>query len=202
MKKKTWIKCIAGCLTLALFVTMVPVQAAANTEKEGGTGTPGAASGGAASIATPTPTATASATPLPTATASATPTATATVNPTLYELDAPTVTARGGSNRVMLSWNKVTGASGYYIYSRKSYESVYQQTAVVKGADTVSYLIKSLPQNTTYYYRVAAYCEVSGTQIEGKLSTAVSAKTAAVSATSKGGQEIQHKGCVYEITGL
>ena len=55
MKKKTWIKCIAGCLTLALFVTMVPVQAAANTEKEGGTGTPGAASGGAASIATPTP---------------------------------------------------------------------------------------------------------------------------------------------------
>ena len=145
MKKKTWIKCIAGCLTLALFVTMVPVQAAANTEKEGGTGTPGAASGGAASIATPTPTATASATPLPTATASATPTATATVNPTLYELDAPTVTARGGSNRVMLSWNKVTGASGYYIYSRKSYESVYQQTAVVKGADTVSYLINSLP---------------------------------------------------------
>ena len=163
MKKKTWMKYIAGCLTLALFVTMVPMQAAANTEKQGGTGTPGAASGGAASIATPTPT----------ATASATPTATATVNPTLYELDAPTVTARGGSNRVMLSWNKVTGASGYYIYSRKSSESVYQQTAVVKGADTVRYLIKSLPQNTTYYYRVAAYCEVSGTQIEGKLSTAV-----------------------------
>ena len=181
MKKKTWMKCIASCLTFVLLVTMVPVQAAANTEKEGGTGTPGTASGGAASIATPT------------ATASATPAATATVNPTLYELDAPTVTARGGSNRVMLSWNKVTGASGYYIYSRKSSESVYQQTAVVKGADTVSYLIKSLPQNTTYYYRVAAYCEVSGTQIEGKLSTAVSAKTAA---------EIQHKGCVYEITGL
>lgn len=41
MKKKTWMKCIAGCLTLALFVTMVPVQAAANTEKQGGTGTPG-----------------------------------------------------------------------------------------------------------------------------------------------------------------
>ena len=39
MKKKTWMKCIAGCLTLALFVTMVPVQAAANTEKQGGTGT-------------------------------------------------------------------------------------------------------------------------------------------------------------------
>ena len=191
MKKKTWMKCIASCLTFVLLVTMVPVQAAANTEKEGGTGTPGTASGGAASIATPTPTATASATP--TATASATPAATATVNPTLYELDAPTVTARGGSNRVMLSWNKVTGASGYYIYSRKSSESVYQQTAVVKGADTVSYLIKSLPQNTTYYYRVAAYCEVSGTQIEGKLSTAVSAKTAAVSATSKGAKKYSTK---------
>lgn len=80
MKKKTWMKYIAGCLTLALFVTMVPMQAAANTEKQGGTGTPGAVSGGAASVATPTPTAT--------ATASATPTATATVNPTLYELDA------------------------------------------------------------------------------------------------------------------
>ena len=177
MKKKTWMKCIAGCLTLALFVTMVPVQAAANTEKQGGTGTPGAVSGGAASIAMPTPTATVSATSTPTATASATPAATATVNPALYESDAPTVTARGGSNRVMLSWNKVTGASGYYIYSRKSSESVYQQTAVVKGADTVSYLIKSLPQNTTYYYRVAAYCEVSGTQIEVKLTTAVDDNT-------------------------
>ena len=33
MKKRTWMKYIAGCLTLALFVTMVPVQAAANTEK-------------------------------------------------------------------------------------------------------------------------------------------------------------------------
>ena len=76
MKKRTWMKYIAGCLTLALFVTMVPVQAAANTEKEGGAGTSGAATGGAASIATPTPT----------ATASATPTATATVNPALYEL--------------------------------------------------------------------------------------------------------------------
>ena len=84
MKKKTWMKCIASCLTFVLLVTMVPVQAAANTEKEGGTGTLGTASGGAASIATPTPTATASATP--TATASATPAATATVNPTLYEL--------------------------------------------------------------------------------------------------------------------
>lgn len=180
-----------AALHSVLWLQWYPVQAAANTEKEGGTGTPGTASGGAASIATPTPTATASATP--TATASATPAATATVNPTLYELDAPTVTARGGSNRVMLSWNKMTGASGYYIYSRKSFESVYQQTAVVKGADTVSYLIKSLPQNTTYYYRVAAYCEVSGTQIEGKLSTAVSAKTAAVSATSKGAKKYSTK---------
>lgn len=52
MKKKTWMKCIASCLTFVLLVTMVPVQAAANTEKEGGTGTPGTASGGAASIAT------------------------------------------------------------------------------------------------------------------------------------------------------
>ena len=40
MKKKTWMKCIASCLTFVLLVTMVPVQAAANTEKEGGTGTP------------------------------------------------------------------------------------------------------------------------------------------------------------------
>ena len=35
MKKKTWMKCIASCLTFVLLVTMVPVQAAANTEKEG-----------------------------------------------------------------------------------------------------------------------------------------------------------------------
>lgn len=174
MTKKKFMKCIAACLTFALLITMVPVQAA-NTEN--GSKGADAASGGAASITTPTPTATASASP------SVSPTA--TVNPALYELDAPTVTARGGSNRVMLTWNKVAGASGYYIYSRQSTDAVYQQTAVVKSGDTVSYLVKSLTQNSTYYYRVAAYRVVSGTEVEGKLSTAVSAKTAAVSATSK-----------------
>ncbi len=178
-------KWIATCLAMAMIVGIVPVQAATTDKKDKTNSTdtvastPGAASGGAAGTATPTATATA--------------TATVTPDLSMYKPVATTVTARGGSARVRVTWTKVTNASGYYIYARPSTEVSYQKVATVKDGSTVEYLHKSLIQNATYYYRVAAYRTVNGVDVEGALSTAVSAKTAAVSATSKGAKKYSTK---------
>ena len=174
MMKKNVSKWIAICLAMAMIVGMEPIQAATTTTDQsksetGQTGAAEAASGSA--VSSPTPTATA--------------TATATPNLSAYKPAATTVTARGGSSRVRVTWSKVTGASGYYIYARQSTEVSYQRVATVKSGSTVEYLHKSLVQNATYYYRVSAYRTVNGVDVEGTLSAAVSASTAAVAATSK-----------------
>ena len=183
MMKKNICKWIATCLAMVMMISVVPIQAgAADTtlpsEPDHSQGeTAEAASGSAVGTATPT----------------ATVTATTTPNLDLYKLPATTVTARGGSSRVRVSWAKVTGASGYIIYARPSTEVSYQKVATVKGASKVEYLHKSLLQNATYYYRVAAYQTVSGVDVEGTLSAAVSASTASVSATSKAAKKYSTK---------
>lgn len=197
--RKNNFRWIATCLLVAMLVNVIPIQADSsvpskrdNSQKAGAADT---VSGGAAEVTTPTPEATATATVTPTATPTVTPTVTPTAPPNLsiYKPAAPTVTARGGSARVRVTWSKVTNASGYYIYARPSTDVSYQKIATVKDGSTVEYLHKSLTQNVTYYYRIAAYRTVSGTDVEGTLSAAVSATTAAVSDTSKSAKKYSTK---------
>lgn len=190
MMKKNICKWIATCLAMVMMISIVPIQAGAAdatvpSEPDSSQGetaeAPEAASGSAVGMATPT------------ATSTATATATATPDLSVYKPAAPTVTARGGSARARVTWTKVTDANGYIIYARPSTEVSYQKIATVKGGDVVEYLHKSLVQNATYYYRVAAYRTVNGIDVEGTLSTAVSASTAAVSATSKAAKKYSTK---------
>ncbi len=165
MKKKT-VKWLALCLILILMIGMEPIQAATEQSEDSTV-----VSGSGIEI--------------PTATPEATPTASVEPDLSAYKPAAPTVTARGGSSRVRVTWSKIADADGYYIYVRQSTEVSYQKEATVKGGNAVEYLHKSLVQNATYYYRIAAYRNVNGIEVEGTLSDAVSASTAAVSATSK-----------------
>ena len=183
MKVSKW---IAICLAMAMIIGIEPIQAASTDQSKSETGQPGgseATSGSA--VSSPTPAAT--------ATATATATTSATPNLSAYKPAATTVTARGGSSRVRVTWSKVTDASGYYIYARQSTEVSYQKVATVKSGSTVEYLHKSLVQNATYYYRVSAYRTVNGVDVEGTLSSAVSAATAAVSSTSKSAKKYSTK---------
>ena len=116
MMRKKVSKWIAICLAMAMMIGIEPIQAASTdqskseTEQPGGSvATSGSATSGSA-VSSPTPTAMATAT----ATTSATP------NLSAYKPAATTVTARGGSSRVRVTWSKVTDASGYYIYARQS----------------------------------------------------------------------------------
>ncbi|MGN1316569.1 MAG: hypothetical protein ACI4VW_05835 [Acutalibacteraceae bacterium] len=72
-------------------------------------------------------------------------------------LSAPTLSSVSSSKSgVTFKWNKVSGASGYYVY-RKTGSGEYTKIATVKGNTKVSYLDKSAKKGTTYYYTVRAY---------------------------------------------
>lgn len=113
---------------------------------------------------------------------------------TPYMPDAPqTVTARGGSKRVRLTWSTVKNADGYFIYMRSAAEEAFTKTVTIEDAAKLTWDVESLTQNTTYYFQVAAYKKVNTSVAEGKLSAIVSAKTASVAATSKTAKKYKTK---------
>ena len=83
------------------------------------------------------------------------------------------------TTRVVLSWSKVSGASGYSVYRKASTASTYSK---VKSVTTTSYgdVAKA---NTTYKYYVKAYKKSGSSKIYGKASTSVTLTTEAYPAT-------------------
>ncbi len=74
------------------------------------------------------------------------------------------------SRKVTLKWEKVSGASGYYIYRKNSSKGDYNYYATVsKGAKT-SYSSKA--HKGKYYYKVAAYKTVDSVTLTGAFSKA------------------------------
>ncbi|MCH5252793.1 MAG: fibronectin type III domain-containing protein [Lachnospiraceae bacterium] len=191
MRKKNFASGMAVCLAFALTIGSLSgigdgvlgkaVKAAEGTDADVASGGAGTVTGDAVSTESPEPTET------PTATPAATP------DLSVYKLSAPTVTLRGGSKRVRVNWSKVAGADGYYVYYRDSSTAAFTKAKNVTSGSTVEYVKTSLPQKTTYYFRVAAYKKVNTTVVEGNLSSVVSAKTASVSATSKAAKKYKTK---------
>ncbi len=63
---------------------------------------------------------------------------------------------KSSKSGVTFKWNKVSGASGYYVY-RKTGSGSYKKIATVKGGSKVSYLDKKAKKGKTYTYTVKAY---------------------------------------------
>lgn len=121
-----------------------------------------------------------------------TPTPAPTVTPEPVQAPTePKVTGiKGGSKRVKLYWNKVTGASGYYIYYSTSQNGIYTRTKTITDPSTVKYVKKSLTQNMTYYFKISSYIDTQdGRRIEGAANTIYTATTGAVASTSKGAKK-------------
>ncbi len=93
------------------------------------------------------------------------------------------VTVTEGYNSVTLKWDKVTGATGYYIYRATSKNGTYKK---VGSTTKTSYTNSSLTTNKTYYYKVAAYRTVSGTRVLGKGTPALAAKPYLKTTTATG----------------
>lgn len=73
------------------------------------------------------------------------------------------------SNGVTLTWTKVSGASGYYVYRKTGTSGSYEKIATVKGSTSVSYLDKSAEKGKTYTYVVKAYYDSSISAYDGTL---------------------------------
>ncbi len=136
---------------------------------------------------------------MPTVTPTATPTATPTGTPlpattTVVKPSTPTsITVRGGSKRVRVTWAAVSDADGYFIYCRESTSAVYSKVKTITNPETLTYDKTSLVQNATYYFSVSAYKIVDGVTYESALSTAISAKTQAATKTSKTAKKYSSK---------
>lgn len=70
---------------------------------------------------------------------------------------------------VKLTWSKVTGADGYFVYL---YDSKKKKSTLLDTVDTNACEIKNLSPKTTYSYKVAAYVEGENDTYNGTLSGA------------------------------
>lgn len=92
-------------------------------------------------------------------------------------LSKPTVKVSSNSyNSNKLSWNKVTGSSGYEVLRATSKTGTYKLVKTITSGSTVSYTDKSLATGTTYYYKVRAYRTVDKKKVYSSYSSVVSAK--------------------------
>jgi len=61
----------------------------------------------------------------------------------------------------VITWKKVSGASGYEVYRSTAKTKGYKKIATIKRGSTVTYTNKKLKKGKTYYYKVRSYKIVS-----------------------------------------
>lgn len=84
----------------------------------------------------------------------------------------PTLKAASGSKKATLSWNKISGATGYAIYMATSKNGSYKQIATVKN-NTTKFAKTGLAKGKRYYFKVKAYKTVGNFKIYSTSSSAV-----------------------------
>ncbi len=84
------------------------------------------------------------------------------------------VSASYNSNKI--TWNKVTGASGYEVMRATSKTGTYKTVKTITSGSTLSYTNTSLKTGSTYYYKVRAYRTVDGKKVYSRYSSIVSSK--------------------------
>lgn len=72
------------------------------------------------------------------------------------DLEIPTLTVKNTADSLQLTWKKIRGAAGYYVY-RKSGNGKYSKIKQISSPDTVSYKDKSVKSGTVYTYTVRAF---------------------------------------------
>lgn len=118
-------------------------------------------------------------TPQPTVTPEPTKTPKPTKTPQPTAKPAPTVKGLSVKSvkkkKIMLSWKKASGASGYQIY-RKSGSGSYKLVKTVKSAGTTKWTDTSVKKGKKYTYKIRSYVKGSGTKDYGKFSGGVTVK--------------------------
>ena len=100
-----------------------------------------------------------------------------TVSRAYVSLTKPTIKATAKSaSEVTLSWDKVSGATRYYMYYSTSKSGTYK---LITYTTKNTYNIKNLNSSTTYYFKVASAKTIDKKVYKSSYSAVVSAKTQA-----------------------
>jgi len=75
---------------------------------------------------------------------------------TIVRLKNPTVTKSNAANGTKLSWNRVTGATGYVIYRKAASASSYTKIKTISSGKTLNYTDTTAKNGTVYTYRIRA----------------------------------------------
>lgn len=77
-------------------------------------------------------------------------------------------------SKIKLTWNKVSGASRYYLFYSTSKNGTYKSIGYTKGT---SYTFSKLNSSSTYYFKIKSAKILDGTTYKSSYSNVVSAKT-------------------------
>lgn len=86
-------------------------------------------------------------------------------------------TSAASASKIKLTWDKISGASGYVIQRYSSSKKKYVTVKTIKKGTTTSYTNSGLKKNTTYKYRIRSYKTVRGHKIYSYYCSGKSAKT-------------------------
>lgn len=86
------------------------------------------------------------------------------------------VKAKATKKGIRITWKKVSGANGYYIYRSTKKKSGYKKIHVVKKGKTQSYLDKKARKGKTYYYKIRTYKKAGGKKMQSNWSKVVRKK--------------------------
>lgn len=84
-------------------------------------------------------------------------------------LKAPKPAVKQINNYLQVSWNKVSGAQGYVIYTKNSKSASWKKAKTV-SAGTVKYNYKTVSSGKRYYFTVRAYRKTGGKIVYGAYS--------------------------------
>ena len=81
------------------------------------------------------------------------------------------ITTSGKSNYLKITWNAVSGASGYQVYRSTTGKSGSYSRIATVGSGTLSYANSGLSSSTPYYYAVRAYKNTSSGTLYGEFTS-------------------------------
>ena len=85
----------------------------------------------------------------------------------------PTAKVTAGTRKATITWNKVTGASGYEVYMSTSKNGTYSKVKAV-ASSTKTLTKTGLTKGKRYYFKVKAYKTINGVKVFSSASTVVS----------------------------
>nr|MCR5452512.1 fibronectin type III domain-containing protein [Lachnospiraceae bacterium] len=90
--------------------------------------------------------------------------------------ETPVITLKkAGTGKIKISWKKISGASGYMVYRKRS-GGTYRRVKTIKSGNTVTYTNPGLVSGRKYVYRLIAYRTVNGKRTYSAYSAAKSIK--------------------------